>query len=106
MSIKRMREIVVLLCLSHALADTVDVKFQIITKQESPLQPDDIDRALASQGLVQPVAANLALVDLNATIISGQCTAGYYWESNKCLKCQCASFAASEITTMWFEPLI
>ena len=101
-----MRGIVLLFCLAHALADTIDVKFQIVSKQEAPLQQDAISRALASQGLVQPVSAKLALVGLNATIIPMQCTSGYYWDSNKCVQCQCASFAASAITTMWFEPLV
>jgi hypothetical protein len=101
-----MRGIVLLFCLAHALADQINVKFEIISKQDTLLQPETINKALAAQGLVQPVAASLALVDLNATIIPMQCTSGYYWESNKCVQCQCASFAASAITTMWFEPLL
>jgi hypothetical protein len=78
----------------------------VVYMAEYPLDDWSINKALASQGLVKPVAAKMALVDLNATIVPMQCTPGYYWESSKCVQCQCASFATSAITTMWFEPLV
>jgi hypothetical protein len=101
-----MRFWLLLFCLSGTLADQIDVKFRIVSKQEAPLQQEAINNALASQGLVKPVAAKLALVDLNATIVPMQCTPGYYWESSKCVQCQCASLVTSAIATMWFEPLV
>jgi hypothetical protein len=101
-----MRSWLLLFCLARACADQVSVKFQIVSKHEAPLQQDAINKALASQGLVKPVAAKMALVDLNATIVPMQCTPGYYWESSKCVQCQCASLVTSAIATMWFEPLV
>jgi hypothetical protein len=96
---------IVFLCLAHAFADQIEVKFQIISHHEAPLDQNAINNALASQGLVQPMAAKMALVDLNATIVSMQCMPGYYWETSKCVQCQCASFLMSNVATLWFEPL-
>ena len=95
----------VLLAWLASVTAHVDVAFEFVQKDTDTVTAEQLMAAIRSLQLPALSAAPTRLVALNATLIRGQCDAGWDWEDPHCLACACATPLASAATSVWFEPL-
>ena len=92
-------------CLATMASAQVNINFEIVTKSEEALGEAVLSESIAKYNLSQPQSIAVDVVILNATIIVGSCAAGYYWEVDKCLPCECPLHEISTVLAVWFEPM-
>ena len=94
-----------IVCLASFVSAQVNINFEIVTKSEDPFGEAMLSESIAKYNLSQPQSIAVDVVILNATIIMGSCAAGYYWEVDKCLPCECPLHETSGVRAVWFEPM-